>query len=394
MKMKALGIVILACVISSLNGYKILTLLYLANGSMRNFFDPILLELAKKNNSVTVVASTPGTVEHENIKELQALDIKKMLKGLPNPDFINMRLSKKAFSVWSLKDKWVRDCHEFYKTPVVQGLLKRSETFDLIFLNSYMNECTYGLAHYLNASTVIISPFPVQPWLAEHEPMGLLERIGSFYKYAYNKWMKDLHYIPAIEEAYRTYVPGAPGVFEIERNVSLVMGSGHFSFTPLRPTMPGVVDELAGLHCREAKPLPNDWNLKQAERIGVGVMLELEHVTEDKLYALLHQFLYSGRYQENADSRSKLFRDRPLGVVKNAVWWVEHVLRHGGAMHLRSPARELNFFQYYSIDILLLFVFSVGLIAFALYCACNMLLGVKWTGVPKQKKPRRSKKAN
>ena len=43
--------------------------------------------------------------------------------------------------------------------------------------------------------------------------------------------------------------------------------------------------------------------------------------------------------------------DQQQTPKERAVFWVEYVMRHNGAAHLRSAARELNFFQYYCLDV-------------------------------------------
>ena len=45
-------------------------------------------------------------------------------------------------------------------------------------------------------------------------------------------------------------------------------------------------------------------------------------------------------------------REQPVPPRTLAVHWVEHVIRHGGAPHLRSVGADLNFFQYHSLDVL------------------------------------------
>lgn len=53
------------------------------------------------------------------------------------------------------------------------------------------------------------------------------------------------------------------------------------------------------------------------------------------------------------------YRDRPLHPLDNAAFWVEYVIRHNGAKHLQSPGVHLNFFQYYSLDVIVaLILFS------------------------------------
>lgn len=51
---------------------------------------------------------------------------------------------------------------------------------------------------------------------------------------------------------------------------------------------------------------------------------------------------------------SKIFHDRPLKPLDNAVYWIEYVLRHDGAHHLKTAANKLNWFQFLSIDVILI----------------------------------------
>ena len=66
--------------------------------------------------------------------------------------------------------------------------------------------------------------------------------------------------------------------------------------------------------------------------------------------------------------RQQLMRDQPVSPRQLAVHWVEHVIRHGGAPHLRSVGAELNFFQYYSLDVLA-FLLAVLLLVLRLMVA-------------------------
>ena len=76
--------------------------------------------------------------------------------------------------------------------------------------------------------------------------------------------------------------------------------------------------------------------------------------------------------------------------MERAVFWIEYVIRHQGAVHLRSAARDLGFFQYYSIDVLLTLlvalvaISSVNLLILKAFFRC--LFGKKSTSVGKAKK--------
>lgn len=56
---------------------------------------------------------------------------------------------------------------------------------------------------------------------------------------------------------------------------------------------------------------------------------------------------------------SSIFNDRPIKTLDKAVYWVEYVIRHKGAHHLRTAAVELEWYQYYSLDVM---VFLISLI--------------------------------
>jgi hypothetical protein len=44
-------------------------------------------------------------------------------------------------------------------------------------------------------------------------------------------------------------------------------------------------------------------------------------------------------------------KDRPLKPIDSAVYWVEHVIRHKGAPHLRSAGLDLKWYQREMIDL-------------------------------------------
>ena len=51
-------------------------------------------------------------------------------------------------------------------------------------------------------------------------------------------------------------------------------------------------------------------------------------------------------------------RDQKERPLDRAVYWIEYVIRHQGAPHLRSSSRYLNLFQRDLIDIVTLIVFA------------------------------------
>uniref|UniRef100_A0A182MCJ8 UDP-glucuronosyltransferase n=1 Tax=Anopheles culicifacies TaxID=139723 RepID=A0A182MCJ8_9DIPT len=92
-------------------------------------------------------------------------------------------------------------------------------------------------------------------------------------------------------------------------------------------------------------------NLARAERAGYGVKLDYDTLSEETITAAIRKVLNDASYAERAQLISKRYRDQPLGPAKTAVYWVEYVLRHGGAPQLHSPSVRLSFIEYNLLDV-------------------------------------------
>lgn len=70
--------------------------------------------------------------------------------------------------------------------------------------------------------------------------------------------------------------------------------------------------------------------------------------------------MFLDSYSENAQQRSRLFRDQPMHPLDRAVFWINSVIRHKGLSHLRVDTDHLNFFQLYLIDVMVLLTLLNG----------------------------------
>jgi hypothetical protein len=70
--------------------------------------------------------------------------------------------------------------------------------------------------------------------------------------------------------------------------------------------------------------------------------------------------------------RSKLLRDQPEHPLDRAIYWTEYVLRHKGAYHLQSPAKDYGFVQYYLIDVIF-FCLIAGYVCAKLFIKLNSI---------------------
>lgn len=78
-------------------------------------------------------------------------------------------------------------------------------------------------------------------------------------------------------------------------------------------------------------------------------------------------FLYYIRYTNNVKGLSALFSDRPINPLDLGVYWIEYIIRHKGAPHLKNAGRKLDRLQYHSVDVIATYVVLISLTMFLIY---------------------------
>ncbi|XP_061155068.1 UDP-glucuronosyltransferase 1-2-like [Syngnathus typhle] len=94
-------------------------------------------------------------------------------------------------------------------------------------------------------------------------------------------------------------------------------------------------------------------NLVRLEQRGAAKILELGDLSQG-FEASLKEVLSHDSYRRNIRKLSELHRDQPMRPMDRAVFWVEYVMRHEGAPHLRTQAYEMPWYAYYGVDVALL----------------------------------------
>ncbi|XP_013189936.2 UDP-glycosyltransferase UGT5 isoform X2 [Amyelois transitella] len=92
-------------------------------------------------------------------------------------------------------------------------------------------------------------------------------------------------------------------------------------------------------------------NVDRAVKKGFAMRVDLAYNMKDKLKAAINEFLRDKRYTEKAKELSFIYHDRPVHPSKELVHWVEHVVKTGGAPHLRSPALDVPVYQKLYLDL-------------------------------------------
>nr|AEW43106.1 UDP-glycosyltransferase UGT33B2 [Helicoverpa armigera] len=126
--------------------------------------------------------------------------------------------------------------------------------------------------------------------------------------------------------------------------------------------------------------LGDQWfNVEKYEYHKIGLRLNMNTLTEEQFKSSVEKVVGDISYRKNTERLRSLMHDQPMKSLDNAVWWTEHVLRHGGARHLRSPAANMSWAEYLELELVftvLSIALSILLLAsFILYELCKYVVG-------------------
>ncbi|XP_066278641.1 UDP-glucuronosyltransferase 2C1-like [Branchiostoma lanceolatum] len=107
---------------------------------------------------------------------------------------------------------------------------------------------------------------------------------------------------------------------------------------------------------------------------GLGVKLNFNTVTAEQLYQAILHVATNNSYQETAALLSRLHRDQPQSPMERAVWWIEHVIKHGRLPHLRARAVELPWYQYYLLDVAVFLLAVCLAVLGTVWCSCSFIV--------------------
>lgn len=116
----------------------------------------------------------------------------------------------------------------------------------------------------------------------------------------------------------------------------------------------------------------HDSNAAKAEIDGYAIKLDLSTMTADSLLWAIKKIMYDPKYKAEVKRKQILLRDQKETPLERAVFWTEYVLRHRGAKHLQSTAKDLNFIQYYLLDVAIVLILAT----YILWYIVKILLGI------------------
>lgn len=153
-----------------------------------------------------------------------------------------------------------------------------TNSFDLIMVETFLQEYTIAIGHKFNAPVVNLSPAmvwtSVSKWL--HVPstfsyipdccigvtddMNYVERLKNTITGIFEMYIENYLYMPNMKSIMNKHFgykgwESRPSLEKMLNNVSLTLINAHHAIGICRPYLPGII-EVGGMHIKEPKPLP------------------------------------------------------------------------------------------------------------------------------------------
>lgn len=118
-------------------------------------------------------------------------------------------------------------------------------------------------------------------------------------------------------------------------------------------------------------------NLQRLKERGGAKLLTIQTVDkDDNFLEAIQEVLSEPSYTLNMQRLSRLHRDQPVEPLDNAAFWIEYVMRHKGASHLKAASYRLPWFSYYSVDVFGFLAGAVLLFFLILFISVRCLCAV------------------
>uniref|UniRef100_A0A672ZQ68 UDP-glucuronosyltransferase n=1 Tax=Sphaeramia orbicularis TaxID=375764 RepID=A0A672ZQ68_9TELE len=109
-------------------------------------------------------------------------------------------------------------------------------------------------------------------------------------------------------------------------------------------------------------------NLLRMEVRGAAKVLDATKLTSENFLEAVQDVINNPSYRNSMKRLSDLHRDKPMHPLDSAIYWIEFVIRHKGAAHLRTESYKMPWYSYYSVDVVVfllavLLLFTAAVVA-------------------------------
>ncbi|XP_061102468.1 UDP-glucuronosyltransferase 2A2-like [Conger conger] len=118
-------------------------------------------------------------------------------------------------------------------------------------------------------------------------------------------------------------------------------------------------------------------NLNRMRVKGAAKIVDIVTLDRNIFLQALQEVLHEPSYRMNMQRLSRLHHDQPMKPLDLALFWIEFVMRHKGAGHLRTESYRMPWYVYHSVDVIgtllaaMLFILLI-LIFLVRYLCCRV----------------------
>jgi glucuronosyltransferase len=234
---------------------------------------PLVEKLVEKGHNVTFFSPTPSKNPNPKVVEVSSAAV---LQRMQDSDFLGTRLKggpQAVEKLWeSYFDIMISNCEVVLTDPKTFDFFNNSN-YDLIFVNSLLNDCAYGMVYKSKAKFIAYGSTAPYTWWTEaygypdenypelqyHMPieMTFVQRVFNALRPLYWHYFRYWYAFPRIDALLREKLnlPDMPSVADIEKNASLVLLNSNFIEDYPRSLPPSIVS-VPGIHLTaNIKPL-------------------------------------------------------------------------------------------------------------------------------------------
>ncbi|XP_049816217.1 UDP-glycosyltransferase UGT5-like [Schistocerca nitens] len=390
--MSPLAVVLLALAVGvPSEAANILAPVWFSGSSHFAMFGRLFRELAARGHNVTVISQFPLKTPLKNYRDVSIASNEK--KPELTWDLIE-RARSPPVSAIIMKYIARQQCTDALALPQVRRVLSSGDHYDLVITEFFHADCMAAFAAKFGVPLVGITSSMALPRVYDRDLRSYIDKsrhgviyfsLGSMVKTSSLPaeklrsiidafaavpqnvlWRVDPSSLPPLPPNVRAETWMPQNDILNHQNVHVLITHGGLM---------GIQEAvMAGVPVL-AVPLFADQYLN-AERVaasGSGICLHFEDLTTQTLRAALDALVNDTRYREQAKHLSLLFRDRPRPPLEEAVYWVEYVLRHQGAPHLRSAALDLTWYELLLLDVAT-FLVAVALTLCLIFCQLTSYL--------------------
>ena len=286
--------------------------------SYHNMYVPLATELARRGHHVTIITNY-GSSELDNLDNVRQIVMDKLLVDMSSYEnafeamlSVKVLLNSARIALKNLFDLSLNITNILYEDERIKDLMA-NDHFDLVMVGITLNAGSYPLAWHFKAPLVMLTPNAIYPGVMDalgdddqtsfvpfflgrySNKMNLFERtLNTIATKMYSYFIHQYHQ-SAIQSIIRKGpVPDCPHPRELEKNISLVLTNTHPAVNYARP-MPPVIVEVGAMHCRPAKPLPEDLETFVSHPDGfilfaVGSTLPMERMPDFMIQSFIKTF--------------------------------------------------------------------------------------------------------